>query len=378
MVNRDWEDEYKGNMDRGYAPGATINIKKPPRYTYRAGRVAQLQATTETTIPLTVTQGGCDLDFTSFEGTLSMTKLEDKLMAAMAEVVNEIDRQGLALAHYATYNMINPTGALPTTAANSIAAMTDMGRRLDEMSAPRDRRRFVCSNPALNGALVQGFGGFFNRVDTVSEQNRTGLLADNNFGFNTVGMDQNVDSHTNGTQNVAGVNISGANQTGASINIAALTGTVTRGTIINLPGVNATNVKTRMTTGVAMDFVVTADLAAGATSIPISPAIVVSGAFQNVTASPTNGSPFTIRGAASTSYGCSVAAHKDAFTLAMVPMYTPEAGTGVKCTQMEDNGFRVMVTKGHDIMNQANIMRLDVLFGWAAPYPELSAKYYNV
>jgi len=38
-VNRDWEDEFTGNMQRGYAPGATINIKKPPRYTYRAGRV---------------------------------------------------------------------------------------------------------------------------------------------------------------------------------------------------------------------------------------------------------------------------------------------------------------------------------------------------
>jgi hypothetical protein len=48
-VNRDWEDEFTSNMDRGYAPGATINIKKPPRYTYRAGRVAVPQATVETT-----------------------------------------------------------------------------------------------------------------------------------------------------------------------------------------------------------------------------------------------------------------------------------------------------------------------------------------
>ncbi|MFK7643241.1 hypothetical protein ACI43T_12255, partial [Neisseria oralis] len=57
MVNRDWEDEIPGNMARGYAPGNTINIKKPPRPTYRAGRVAAPQAIVEGTVPLTVSQG---------------------------------------------------------------------------------------------------------------------------------------------------------------------------------------------------------------------------------------------------------------------------------------------------------------------------------
>mgnify|MGYP002143455186 FL=1 len=92
MVNRDWEDEFKSNMARGYAPGATINIKKPPRYTYRAGRVAVPQATVETTVPLTLSQGGVDLNFTSFERTVSLTKLNDKITAAIAPVVNEIGR----------------------------------------------------------------------------------------------------------------------------------------------------------------------------------------------------------------------------------------------------------------------------------------------
>ena len=53
MVNRDWEDEFTGNQSRGYSPGQTINIKKPPRYQYRSGRVAVPQATVETTVPLT-------------------------------------------------------------------------------------------------------------------------------------------------------------------------------------------------------------------------------------------------------------------------------------------------------------------------------------
>lgn len=375
-VNRDFESEFTSNMSRGYAPGQTINIKRPPRYTYRSGRVAVPQATVETTVPLTLNQGGCDINFTSIERTLSLTKLEDKLMAAMAPVANEIDRQGLELARYNVYNALNPTGALPSSAANAIAAMTSLGQRLDEMAAPRDRRRALISNPALNAALVQGFGGYFNNPSKISDQYNTGMLSDS-FGFVT-GMDQNVAVHTNGA--ATATNINGAGQTGSSVTVVATTGgTLTRGTVITLPGVFAVNPQSRQSTGQLAQFVVTADVTVGSTSIPISPAIVTSGAFQNVTASPTTGQPYVIVGAASTNYGCNVAYHKDAFTLAMVPMWAPPGGKGVIDVAQETmDGFTLKVTEFYDGVNDNSIMRIDVLFGWAATYPELACKYYTV
>ena len=375
-VNRDWEAEFTGNMSRGYAPGQTIQIRKPPRYTYRAGRVAVPQSTVETSIPLTLSQGGCDINFTAIDRTLSLTKLEDKIMAAMAPVTNEIDRQGLQLAHYSTYNVLNPTGALPTTSALAIQAMTQMGQRLDEMAAPRDGQRSLISNPALNASLVQGFGGFFNNPSKISSQFNTGMLSDS-FGFNSA-MDQNVDVHTNGA--ATATNINGAGQTGSTITVVAVAGgTLTRGTVITLPGVFAINPQSRQSTGQLANFVVTADVAAGQTSIPISPAIVTSGAFQNVTASPTTAQPYVIQGAASTSYGTNVAYHKDAFTLAMVPMWAPPSGKGnVSVSQMSDDGLTVKVTEIYDGINDVSVMRLDVLFDWAATYPELSVKYYSV
>jgi hypothetical protein len=375
-VNRDFESEFTSNMSRGYAPGQTINIKRPPRYTYRAGRVAVPQSTVESTVPLTLSQGGCDINFTSAERTLSLTQLEDKLMAAMAPVANEIDRQGLQLAHYSTYNTLNGSGALPTTSALAIQAMTQMGQRLDEMAAPRDKRRAAIFDPAMNASLVQGFGGYFNSPSKITEQFNSGMLSDS-FGFVT-GMDQNVDTHTNGA--ATATNISGANQTGSSITVVAVAaGTLTKGTVITLPGVYAVNPQTRLSTGSLANFVVTADVAQGATSIPISPAIVTSGAFQNVTASPTNGSPYVIVGAASTSYKTNVAYHKDAFTLAMVPMWAPPGGKGViDVAQESHKGFTLKVTEFYDGVNDNSIMRIDVLFGWAATYPELSTKYYGI
>lgn len=374
MVNRDWEDEFTGNQSRGYSPGQTINIKKPPRYTYRAGRVALPQATTETTIPLTLSQGGCDLNFTSIERTLSLQKLEDKLQAAMATVVNEIDRQGLQLAHFSTFNTLGTPGTAPTTQALAIAAVTNLNQRLDEMAAPRDKRRGLVMNPALNGAMVQGFAGLFNDQSRISKQFGSGMMVDS-LGI-AYAMDQNVDLHTNGTQVVAGTNVNGANQTGAAITVVGLGGTITRGTVITLPGSFAVNPQSRVSTGVLAQFVVTADVAAAATSIPISPAIVTSGAFQNVTASPTTGSPFVIFGTVSSSYTTSVAFHKDAFTLAMVPMWAPPGGKGVIDVHQETyKGFTLKVTEFYDGVNDNSIMRLDVLFGWAATYPELSVKH---
>ena len=373
-ANRDYEPEFAASFGRGYAPGNTINIKKPPRYTYRSGRVAAPQATTESTVPLVLQQGGCDLSFTTNERTtgLTMDALEDKLQAAIAPVANEIDRAGLELAHYSVFNALNPTYAAPNTQVLAVGAATALNRRLDDMACPRDRQRSLTMSPGLNENLITGTVGLFNAQAKISEQYGTGIMVDA-LGIR-YHLDQNVAVHTNGAATAS--NINGANQTGATITVAAIgAGTLTKGTVITLPGTFAVNPQSRQSTGVLAQFVVTADVAVGGTSIPISPAIVTSGAFQNVTASPTTAQPFVIFGAASTSYSCSIAHHKTAFTLASVPLEMPTKGSGVIAHQETHNGLTLMVTEGYDIIAGASIMRIDCLWGWAATYPELACKW---
>ncbi|MEY4344842.1 MAG: Rhodoferax phage [Pseudomonadota bacterium] len=371
-VNRDWQDEFAGNQSRGYSPGQTINIKRPPRYTYRAGRVSVPQATTETTVPLTLNQGGTDLAFTSFERTVSVQQFEQKMQAAVAAVVNEIDRQGLDLARRATYNAVGTVGTYPTSQASALQILTQGQQKLDEMAAPRDRQRSIVVNPAMNASIVQGLAGLFNSASTIGKQYQSGMFVDG-LGLN-VAMDQNVTRHSNGTAVINTNTVSGASQTGSTLVTAALNGTLTVGTVFTIAGVNAVNPQSRADTGSPQQFVVTAAAASGATSVAISPAITPTGAFQNVTASPANGATITILGAASASYDANVMYHKDAYTLAMVPMFEPLPNTGAKVTQMSDDGFTVKVTQFYDGVNDNNLMRLDVLFGWAATYPELACK----
>jgi len=374
-VNRDWDQEFTTNQSRGYSPGATINIKRPPRYQYRAGRVAVPQSTVETTVPLTLSQGGTDLNFTGFERTLSIQQMSQKLHAAMATVANEIDRQGLDVARVATYNTIGTPGTLPTTQALAIAAMTGINQRLDEMGAAvKDGGRSLIMNPAFNSSMVQGMAGLFNNTDKVGKQFSSGRLQ-NSFGLD-VGMDQNVSIHTNGTAVVGTNTVNGAGQTGSTITVNALNGTVTRGTKITFANVFAVNPQSRASTGTLAQFVVTADAASGATSLSISPALTPSGAFQNVTVSPANSATITIFGTASGSFNANVGFHRDAFTLAMVPMYAPPSGRGVIDVAQESyKGMNLKVTEFYDGVNDNYIMRLDVLFGWAATYPELAVLY---
>lgn len=375
-VNRTWEDEFSGNQSRGYSPGATINIKKPPRYNYRAGRTAVPQSTVETTIPLTVSQGGTDLNFNTVERSLYLQQVEKKIEAAAAAVINEIDRQGLQMAHDNVFNLTNAAGTIPATQLAATQIFTDAGRRLNEMAAPDDNNRIMILNPAMNSSAVAGLAGLFNPGQTISSQYKSGSMVDA-LGFK-ISMDQNAVGHANGA--ATATNINGANQTGANITVVAVAaGTLTKGTVITLPGVYAVNPQSRQSTGVLANFVVTADVAAGATSIPVSPALVVTGAFQNVSASPTNTTPYVIQGAASTSYGTSYAFHEDAFTLAMVPMWTPPGNKGVvDVSQLSEDGFTVKTTTFYDGVNDNYITRIDVLFGWAATYAELAVKVYNV
>jgi len=377
MVNRNYETAQSQSMSSGYEPGATLNIRKPSRYTYRSGRVAVPQASVDSTIPLTLSQGGADINFNLFERTLQITdqRIQKKINAAAATIVNEIDRVGLLLAKSAVYNCLNPAGALPATQAEAVGAITAINRRLDEMGAPRDNMRGLIMSPGFNASAVSGFAGLFNGQAKLGRQFDSGLMVDS-LGL-SYAMDQNVALHTNGA--ATATNINGAGQTGSTITVIAVAGgTLATGTVITLPGVYAVNPQTRVSTGVLADFVVTADAVATATSISISPAIVTSGAYQNVTASPTTGQPYVIKGAASTAYNCNVGFHEDAFTLAMVPMATPPEGTGARVEQISHNGYTIKVTDFYDGTNDNVVTRLDVLFGWAATYPELAVKYYTV
>src|SRR5665213_1912304 len=124
--------------------------------------------------------------------------------------------------------------------------------------------------------------------------------------------------------------VNGATQTGATLitdGWTASTAALKKGDIFTLAGVTSVHPESKINTGQVQQFVATADGTAdgsGNLTIAISPAMVTSGATQNVSGSPADNAAITVTGTASTPYGISMAYQKNAFAFASADLIMPK------------------------------------------------------
>jgi hypothetical protein len=184
-----------------------------------------------------------------------------------------------------------------------------------------------------------------------------------------------VNDHTTGTA-VKGdtlYNVNGATESGATITVNTGTTTFLVGDVITIAGCNRVHPETKVSTGVAQQFVITADSGANATSLAISPPIVVSGALQNVSGYPTNGGAITKVGAGNAELlNSSMTYHRSAFTVATADLMMPD-GVHFASRDVYD-GVSMRIVRAFDINNDQMPCRLDILFGQVAQYPQLAAR----
>jgi hypothetical protein len=182
-------------------------------------------------------------------------------------------------------------------------------------------------------------------------------------------------NHTTGTAVVGDTlyNVNGANQSGATLTVNTGTTTFLIGDVITIAGCNAVHPETKADLGYAQQFVITANSGANATSLSISPAIVLSGAKQNVSAAPTDTGAITKVGAgASETLNTSMLYHKDAFTFATADLVMPQ-GVDFASRQVLD-GISMRIVRQYDINNDMFPCRLDVLYGYKAIRPQLACR----
>lgn len=374
----------KHQMEFGKADmkiGDTLNIRRPARFTVNSGAAFSAQDYTETSVPLVInSQKHVDTSFTSSDLTLKVQDFSDRVLKpAMIQLAQQIDIDGYINAKNTVGNLTGTAGTSP----NNVSYLFDVGKKLDDFSAPRDGRRWMAIDQATNAAQVAALTGFFNSQNLVSDQYKDGVFVD---GTNTIGlklgMSQNIARQTVGALGGSPV-VNGANQgitsgwanTGTIlINgwTAAAAQRLNAGDNITLAGCFSVNPVTKQTTGQLMQFVVTANAssdATGAMTATISPAIITGGPFQNVTASPTSGGAVTVNGAASTSYARNLAWHEDAFELAVVKMVNLAEFGGWGDVQSQ-NGFSLRVFRQAAISSDTVGNRVDALYGWATPYQE--------
>ena len=87
---------------------------------------------------------------------------------------------------------------------------------------------------------------------------------------------------------------------------------------------------------------------------------------------PADNAAITVVGTGGTLYPQNLCFHKNAFALVTVPLEIPEGASFRDRVTM--NGLSVRVVKDYDIAEDVEIIRLDILYGVKAIYPDLACR----
>jgi len=365
-VNRQYDDQFART---GAKIGNTLRIRLPNDYVVNQGPAITPQGTNEQNTTLAVaTQANVPVEFGTAVRTMSLDDYSERILAPAvnrlaAYVANDLMNVATTSANIAP-NFSSGTTLISPSASTWLQA----GANLTNNLAPGMDRKIIMD--ALTQArTVSSLAGLFNPQRKIGEQYETGMLTTDTLGFDWM-YDQTTQVHTVGTFSAG--TVSGGGQTGNTLVTSAITGTLNKGDIITLQGVNAINRLTGADQGVLRQFVVTANVSSGATSIPIYPAIVPApAAFNTVTASPAGGATISLVMAAGSSYRQNFAYYPEAFTLATADLEMPTSGV-VEAARAEFDGVAMRMITAYDVMSDNLITRLDCLYGYAAIRPEWS------
>lgn len=363
-VNKQYDDQFARD---GAKIGNTLRIRLPNDYVVNTGPAITPQGTNEQNTTLTVaTQKNVPVSFGTAERTMSLDDYSERILApAVNRLAASVASDLMNVANMACN--IQPKFSGGTTLVSPDATTwLQAGALLNQELAPTMDRKIIM-DPLTQARTVGSLTGLFNPQRKISEQYESGMITTDTLGFDWM-MDQTTKVHTVGTFSAGTVN--GAGQTGNTLTVNAITGTLKQGDIITIVGVDAINRLTGDDYGILQQFVVTADVASGATSIPIYPAIVPApAAFNTVTASPANGAAIALVMGAGTKYRQNLAYYPEAFTLATADLVMPTSGV-VESARAEFDGVAMRMITAYDVMSDNLITRMDLLYGFAAIRPE--------
>lgn len=364
-INRQYDDSFAKS---GAKIGDSLKIRLPNQYVVRTGATLSAQDTTETSTTLQVsTQKGVDLNFTSVDLTLSLDDFSTRILEpAMSVLAANIEADALSM-YQDVYQLIDNDAA-----AISFLNILQGRQKLNEALAPQDNNRTALLTPTHTVKLVDALKGLFQDSNAIAKQYREGMMGrTGGFDFyeNTL-----LTNHTTGTAAKSTTyTVNGANQTGSAVTVATGSTTFKKGDVITFAGCNSVHPETKSNSGVLQQFVVTADYAGGAGNISISPAIVTSGATQNVSGSPTNGGAVVKVGAgASETLTGSLVFHRDAFTFATADLVMPK-GRDFAAREVMD-GISMRIIRDYDINNDKFPCRIDVLYGYKTLRAQLACR----
>ena len=379
-VDRQYDASFSGDPKHG----ATLRVMSPNKYTRRQGsRILNAQGQSETSQTITVaTQDGVDMSFNSDElalitpdniGAFSKRYIEP----AVNGLLSAIEADFLAYCTKKVSNLVGTAGSPPT----DLAAIGAARAKLNQNLAPKDGNRYVQLDSVTSAGLVNGLKGLFQDSTQIRDQYREGMLGRTggaDFYENERMYTHTVGADVTGTTDAAALVTDG----GTSIDMhTTITALPTVGTVFTIAGVYDCHPETKQPYVHLKQFTIVTGSTSGACTV--SPTIYLTGGRKNVCSSTGadlattdfNSKTLTFVGSASTSYLQNLMYHKEAFQFITAPL--PLMSNEMMCSRREQEGLSLRVWQAPDIINDRMLMRLDILYGFAALRPEWACRITN-
>src|SRR3990167_3395972 len=370
-TDRQYDDSFKANCGKH---GSTLRVKYPNEYKRRQGsRVMDVQDQAEPNGTITVaTQDGVDMRFNSAELIQSVdsgAKFDDLsknyIVPAVKALMSGIEADYIAASTKATANLVGTAG----TALTSIEVPGLARALLNQKLAPKDGNRHIQLESVAMASIVNGSKALFHDAGQLKEAFKEGFISRNamadwyeNDRMWTMANGADVAGEINNGTLTSGI---------TTLTVDGFTAALAVGSVFTVGSVYDVHPETKVAYPHLKQFVVTA---ATTTSITFSPAIIydTTNPRQNASGTPADGADIVPVGSASTNYVQQLMYHKEAFQFVTADL--PIMDDAHKCVRRTQDGLSVRVWMGSDIRNDELLMRLDILYGFAALRPDWACR----
>ena len=382
IMNMDTQYDSQFAID-GAKIGDTLRIRLPSDFVVTDGPAMQLQDNTQQYTSLTVsTQKNVATPYTTAERTMSIDNFSELTLAPMINALaGKVALDIMTGSEGGVCNFVSNVDGGGNIISPTSEQFLLANANLDDNSANQMDRRVV-NDPTTDARTTTALQGLLNPVPEISQQFRSGMMK-SGLGYDRWFRDQTVIKHTSGAYDAA-VTVSGGDQStstsGGNLTVSAMPGgsNLKQGDIVYIDDVNAVNRVTKQSLGTPRQFVVTADVAAAATTIPLYPGIigpvggVAGGAdqqYQTVDALPLNGATVRMVTKSEEVYRKSIAYTQKAVTMATADLVLPKRAIEEGARANYD-GISCRIITDYLPNSDQLATRVDVLFGKKYIRPE--------
>ena len=382
QVHREYAKEFRGGQ------GSTVSIRRPVKFNTTNGVTLSKQDVEEKSTNIVIDQRKhVGWEFSTQDLTLSIEEYSERYIKPAAITLAQTVDRSIATLYRSVWNAVGTPGTTPSSFLSVAAA----AQRMDEMAVEMAERTMAV-NPAAaytianNQTTLNGVGDVRRTAyekAKVTEIANFDIYQSQNIVTHTVGVATGTPLVNGASQNVTYANAVGSNWSQSLITDGWTNSTANilrAGDVFTIAGVFAVNPVpgegTKQVLPYLQQFTVLADATSGATTGPatltISPPIITSGPFQTVSAVPADNAAITVLGTGGVGYPQNLGFHKNAFALVTVPLDMPD-GVAFKARESY-NGLSMRVIKDYDFTNDTDRIRLDILYGVKAIYPDLACR----